>query len=283
MKRAPNSKANLDRAIQRYAKDNVRAVALRVSMANAIVAQMIGQGVVKGGTGLKFRYGDLATRVTLDLDTAWSTDLDSFLKDLDSKLKLGWSGFDGIVVVRRQSAPGGVPFDYVMQPCDVKLNYKGAPWYTVKLEIGHNEIGDADEAESVSPPNEVADLFSYLCLPSPGDIPAMRLEFQIAQKLHGCSAPNSKRAHDLIDLQLILSRAEIDWPKTAEICRRLFAYRRVHDWPPKVEKGAGWESIYNAQRLDLPVLPTVDAAIAWANELIAKIDAVIPTHKLLES
>ena len=36
----------------------------------------------------------------------------------------------------------GIPFDYVMQPCDVKLKYLGIPWFTVQLEVGHNEIGD---------------------------------------------------------------------------------------------------------------------------------------------
>lgn len=56
MKNAPNSKVNLDRAIQRFA----------------------------GGTGLKFRYGERMSRVTLDLDTAWKTDLDAFLKGLNS-------------------------------------------------------------------------------------------------------------------------------------------------------------------------------------------------------
>ena len=272
MKSAPNSKANLDRAIQRYAGNDARAVSLRVSMANAIVAQMIGHGVVKGGSGLRFRYGEEATRVTLDLDTAWNTDLDSFLKDLNAKLKAGWNGFDGVVIVQRQASPKGIPFDYVMQPCDVKLNYKGTPWFTVKLEIGHNEIGDADEVERVPLPEEVAEVFEFLCLPRPGDIPAMRLEFQIAQKIHGASAPNSKRAHDLIDLQLVLAHEDIDFEKTADICRRLFAYRKVHAWPPRVEQGETWEEVYRAQSLDLDVLPTVDEAIAWANDLIAKID-----------
>lgn len=272
MKSAPNSKANLDRAIQRYAGSDARAVSLRVSMANAIVAQMIGHGVVKGGSGLRFRYGEEATRVTLDLDTAWNTDLDSFLKDLNAKLKAGWNEFDGVVIVQRQASPKGIPFDYVMQPCDVKLNYNGTPWFTVKLEIGHNEIGDADEVERVPLPEDVAEVFEFLCLPRPGDIPAMRLEFQIAQKIHGASAPNSKRAHDLIDLQLVLAHEDIDFEKTADICRRLFAYRKVHAWPPRVEQGETWEEVYRAQSLDLDVLPTVDEAIAWANDLIAKID-----------
>ena len=55
MKNAPNSKSNLDRALQRFAGDFARANDLRGQMANAIVAQMIGDGVVKGGSGLRFR------------------------------------------------------------------------------------------------------------------------------------------------------------------------------------------------------------------------------------
>ena len=75
MKNAPNSKVNLDRALQRFAGDFARANDLRGQMANAIIAQMIGDGVVKGGSGLRFRYGEKFTRVTMDLDTVWANDL----------------------------------------------------------------------------------------------------------------------------------------------------------------------------------------------------------------
>ena len=64
MKNAPNSRANLDKAIQRFAGNPLRANEIRNLMANAIVAQMIGEGVVKGGTGLKFRFGEAMSRVT---------------------------------------------------------------------------------------------------------------------------------------------------------------------------------------------------------------------------
>ena len=84
MKNAPNSKANLEKAILRFAGNIVKANELRNLMANSIVAQMLGEGVVKGGTGLKFRYGSKMTRVTLDLDTAWRTSLDDFLRDLSA-------------------------------------------------------------------------------------------------------------------------------------------------------------------------------------------------------
>ena len=86
MKKAPNSRVNLDKAIQRFAGDVTRANELRGLMANAIVAQMIGGGVVKGGSGLRFRFGERLTRITMDLVTAWQTDLDAFLKTLRWRL-----------------------------------------------------------------------------------------------------------------------------------------------------------------------------------------------------
>ena len=272
MRKAPNSRVNLDKAIQRFAGNVARENELRNLMANAIVAQLIGEGVVKGGTGLKFRYGEDMSRVTLDLDTAWRTGLDEFLRDLKSRLASGWCGFTGEVVVSRPASPRGVPFEYVMQPCDVKLSYLGRPWYTVQLEVGHNEIGDADGCDMVEVPGVLAELFEFLVFPRPSPIPAMKLEYQIAQKLHGASAPNSKRAHDLIDLQLIMANGDIDMALASELCRKLFKYRRGQEWPTEIVKGETWETTYDGQRRNLPVLPTVDEAVAWANELIAKID-----------
>ena len=272
MKRVPNSKTNLDKAIQRFAGEIRRANELRTLMANAIVAQMIGEGVVKGGSGLRFRYGDKRTRATLDLDTAWRSDLAAFLRTLRGRLEEGWCGFSGELHILRQASPKGIPFEYVMQPCEVKLSYLSRPWFTVELEVGHNEIGDADESEMIEVPRVLADLFEFLALPKPAPLPMMKLEYQVAQKLHGASAPGSRRAHDLVDLQLIVSNGGVDISIARDICRKLFKYRKVQAWPPTIVKGDEWESIYNGQRRGLEVLPTVDEAVAWANELIAKID-----------
>lgn len=275
MKSAPNSRVNLDRGIERFAGNFVAANRLRVEMANAIVAHLIGDGVVKGGSGLKFRYGDGATRFTMDLDTARRGDLGAFLANLSGKLAAGWNGFTGAVLVKPQASPEGIPFEYVMQPCDVKLSYKGAPWFTVRLEIGCNEIGDADEPDMVTPPGEIGEIFEFLRIPIPARLPVMRLEYQVAQKLHGLSAPRSRRAHDLIDLQLIFSRSEVDLRAAAMICRRLFAYRKCHAWPPVVVKGEFWVEEYDSRRGDLTILPTVDQAIEWVNDLIHRLDATV--------
>ena len=271
MTKQPNSKNNLDRLILRYAGTDARAVLLRTELANVIVAQMIGDGVVKGGTGLKLRYGANATRVTLDLDTAYRTDLDSFIRGLKSRLMQGWNGFTGEIWVRSTATPKGIPFDYVMQPCDVKISYLGTPWFTVELEIGHNEIGDADEYDEIDVPEEIAGLVSFLALPPLGSIKVMKLEYQVAQKLHGATGINSDRAHDLIDLQLILEHHVLDLKRVNELCQSLFAYRKCQLWPPQVMGNPKWEAVYNDQKGNLAVLPTVEEAIAWANDLIAKI------------
>ena len=276
MKRQPNSKSNLERAISRYVgNDAVRANELAVSFANAIVAQMIGAGVVKGGSSLKLRYGDKATRVTRDLDAAWSADLDSFLKDIGMKLKSGWNGFFGEVVVLKQASPKGVPFEYVMQPCAVHLSYLGTPWRIVDMEIGHNEIGDADAFDLIPVPSEISLLVEHLCFPSLGEVRVMKLEYQVAQKLHGMTERGSKRAHDLIDLQLIVAQDEFDMGKAASVCSELFRYRRKQPWPTFVVKNENWDAVYADQKGSLDVLPTVDEAIAWANNLIKAIDAAL--------
>ena len=273
MKSAPNSKSNLDRAITRFAGSDARAVGLRFSLACAIVAQMIGEGVVKGGSGLRYRFGEKLTRVTTDLDTAWSVGLDEFIKNLKSRLAQSWNGFTGEVLIEKQAAAKGVPFEYLMQRCTVKLSYRGTIWYGITLEISHNEIGDADEYDEVPLPNEIGELFDFLCLPRPAPVRVMKLEYQIAQKLHGASSANSGRAHDLIDLQIIVTNNAIDWSRVREICHKLFYYRRMQPWPPAIIKGEGWDKVYNERRGTVPVLPTVDEAIAWTNDLIAKIEA----------
>ena len=161
---------------------------------------------------------------------------------------------------------------YVMQPYSVKLAYNTQPWCTVELEVSYNEIGDADEADfDLSP--DVSDIFTKLGFPEPGKIPLMPLAYQVAKKLHGASEPGSKRAHDLVDLQLIVRNSPIDYAKLRTICVRLFAYRQKQSWPPTVSVGENWSERYDAEKLDLPVLPTVDEAVRWANELIAKIDS----------
>ena len=45
----------------------------------------------------------------------------------------------------------------------------------------------------------------------------------------------------------------------------------MQPWPAFVTKNEGWEALYDAQLLQLPVLQSVDEAVVWANELVTAI------------
>ena len=76
-----------------------------------------------------------------------------------------------------------------------------------------------------------------------------------------------------VALRTELAHVQPDFAMTRAICQKLFAYRKCQPWPATVLKNEGWATVYEAQKGDLPVLPTVDEAVAWANDLIARIDA----------
>ena len=58
----PNSRRNLDLAIERVFDDRETALRMRRVMANVIVGQLLPDGVVKGGSAMKIRFGFAATR-----------------------------------------------------------------------------------------------------------------------------------------------------------------------------------------------------------------------------
>ena len=273
METQPRNEHALELALNRLAGSNIKAVEYRDIMAGVILGQMLPDGcVVKGGTSMRLRLGPGNSRVTMDFDTSRRDDLDVYLKQLRERVERGWCDFTGEVLIRKQGSPRGIPFEYVMQPIDIKLAYRHQPWCTIRLEVSRNELGDADEVEHRALPKAITDIFTALGFPEPAPIPLMPVPFQIAQKLHGLSSKGSNRARDLIDLQLLAANVEIDFSLTAAVCARLFKYRRMQSWPMHIEKGDGWESLYDAQRGSLPVLPTVDEAVNWVNQLIDRIE-----------
>lgn len=269
----PNSKRNLDMAIRRLGSTDEDYVANRTLIANAIAGSLMPGSAVKGGSAMKLRYGDASTRASNDLDAASRTSMTEFEGEFGEALMLGWQGFTGRLVPGRQARPRGVPAAYVMQPFDVRLSYLGAPWCTVQLELGHNEIGDADNPDIVVPV-DANRLLTSMGFPELGPIATMNLRHQVAQKLHGASSTGSSRAHDLIDLQIIASSSRLDLPSVRETCIRLFAYRQQQEWPPTITKQEGWDELYEAQRVP-GALPTADEAVAWANALVKSIDGAI--------
>ena len=261
---------HLDDAIRRECGGDQGAyVRLRTLMANAVVAQMLPDGVVKGGSAIKMRYGNERTRYTTDLDTATASEPSAYAEALGAALARGWEGFTGRIVPGRPAHPRDVPEEYIMQPFDVRLSYLGKPWCTVPLEVGHNEIGDADEADWVEL-SDAADIFARLGFPAPGLAPLMPLEHQVAQKIHAVTGAGD-RVRDLIDLQVVFANSEVDPAATRRTCERLFAYRKAQEWPPVVEAREGWDEQYRAQAGGLDVLSGIDEAVGWANDLSGRL------------
>lgn len=267
----PNLKS-LEQRIRNLETDGTLALRRQVTMAMVVVGQMLPDGAIKGGTAMALRYGRAGARFTQDLDAARRQSMPTFRDDFEAGLRRGWVGFAGRLLDREAPRPTGVPTPYVMQPFDVKLDYLGRPWRTVRFELGHNEIGDAEDPE-LRIAADLVSLFTDLGLAAPRPVPVMRIDHQVAQKLHAVSESASERARDLVDLQLLDNGEELDLTRVRATCVRLFEYRRQHAWPPTITAGEGWGTLYEAAIEDVEALPDVDAAVAWVNAFVERIEA----------
>lgn len=266
----PPNLRSLEQRIRNTETDDTSSLRRQVTMAMVVVGQLLPEVAVNGGTAMALRYGRAESRFTQDLDAARVHPLSEFLDDFEASLHQGWAGFTGRVVDRQPPRPPGIPPAYVMQPFDVKLDYLGRSWRTVKFELGHNEIDDAVEPE-LRIASDLVELFTDLGLPGPGPIRVMRADHQVAQKLHAVSEPGSERVRDLVDLQLLEQGEVLDLGQVHATCLRLFDYRRGHAWPPTIEVDAEWGDLYQAAIEGVDVLPDVEAAVAWVSVLVRRI------------
>lgn len=266
---APRSVNDLRRAIALLATQQGTTVArLQTLVANVVLSQMLPDSAVKGGTGLKLRFGDTFTRETPDLDTAFRGDAEEFDAQLATRLANKWSHFGGRVRKGEKRAPKSVPRHYVMQPYEIPLTYRGKSFATVDLEVGWDELEATtnDRVEKVMSP-EVLDIFAALGLLRPNPVRVLPLHHQIAQKLHACTQPENDRAHDLVDLQLMVPL--VDDALVLATVQRLFDFRQEHNWSEaKVAPGPEWASLYQLAADNLDVVPDVTDAIAWTNAYI---------------
>ena len=69
------------------------------AVANTVVGQMIPSGVIKGGTGTKFRVGEGMSRFTPDFDPSRPApmDVESYVDELQGALAQGWGGFGATI------------------------------------------------------------------------------------------------------------------------------------------------------------------------------------------
>lgn len=267
----PQNVAFLERAIRKMVSSNLEHNQLRVMMADAIVGQFVTDGVLRGGTSLKFRYGLKTTRFTMDFDVARKVDQDAFERGMARRMESGWAGFTGTIETLDKASPQGVPEAYVMQPYRIRLNYKDHPWCSVRLEVSYDELGDAEQSDFCKVPDEVCRAFEQLGFPVPTGLPLMTVSHQIAQKFHGVTDPSARRVQDLVDLQLLFKNETVDLAEVNGICVRLFSNRKRQPWPSHVAGGDAWRDAYSHAAMGIDVAGSLEEAIAFVN---AKIDLV---------
>jgi hypothetical protein len=267
---SPTSAAALRRAIDDAAAS--RSIApgrLHYTVASTVVLQMVPYGVAKGGGAIRQRVNEHDARLTKDLDYSLDEgiDIDTFVDTFNERLTAGWNGFAGVLKTLKKATPEGVPTEYVMDPFEVKLSYLGKPYRTVLLELGHPEVGSADEpVERIG--SDIAEIFTEVGLPAPKPVRVMSAEHQITQKLHACTGPDAaSRAHDLVDIQILAAVEDLDYAAIASIGLRLFAYRQRQEWPPTVAAYDGWDALYASACEDI-VNDTVLAAVGEAVDLV---------------
>ncbi|QTX06202.1 nucleotidyl transferase AbiEii/AbiGii toxin family protein [Agromyces archimandritae] len=211
----------------------------RVMLCTLIVSQMLPDAVaVKGGMGVKLRFGERGTRATSDLDVSTRVRGEEFEQAFRARLAEGWGTVPASKGAQRRN-----PDAHARKGLDGELVQFGAYFGFGNLQ-----------------PVELIDL-----------------EYQIAQKLHAVTDPTYVRAHDLVDLQLLWS-AEPDLLVVQDLCVRTFGWRRQQAWPPlPLRPMDGWELAYADARAETeidggtPVLPDVVAARRWLERVIGLI------------
>ncbi|MFF8818055.1 nucleotidyl transferase AbiEii/AbiGii toxin family protein [Leucobacter sp. NPDC015123] len=131
-------------------------------------------------------------------------------------------------------------------------------------------------ATNSAPRDDLAIMFTEVGLESPVPIREMRADHQIAQKLHARSTGGSDRARDLVDLQLLESRENLNLEQIRDTCVRFFEYRRQQQWPPVIAVAEQRRPLYAEAADGVDTLRSVDEAIVCVNGFIRQIASAGP-------
>lgn len=159
-----------------------------------------------------------------------------------------------------------------MGTIDVKLSYLGGDWLRQEVDLGHLEIASPADFE-LKASEEINTWFKFCGLPIPAPVPVLTPHHQIAQKIHGLTAHPRERIHDLVDLQVITVSEQLDLATVAATCIALFKFRKVQEWPPRLEFEPESALLYEAALENTSARPTLQEATQWFNQFISGLDS----------
>lgn len=266
-----------------------------------VVSQMLPEAVaVKGGMGVKLRFGETGTRATADLDVFTRVRGEEFESAFQERLAAGWGkvppskgeqrrdpyapdrvAFTATVRAVKLHDPGLTRPEYVMHPYRVSIAFLGRAWGALDVEVSDSEV-DPYAYTPMEIDKDLVHFSSFFGFGKLRPVDLVDLEYQFAQKLHAVTDPAYQRAHDLVDLQLLWS-AKPTLPRLHEQCVRTFNWRRQQTWPPlPLRSMDGWSLAYADARAETevqgqtPVLSDINAARTWLGEVIERIALTDP-------
>lgn len=271
----------------------IPAARARVMLCTLVVSQMLPDAVaVKGGMGVKLRFGERGTRATSDLDVSTRARGEEFEQAFRARLAEGWGtvppskgeqrrncdapervAFTATVRAVKAHDPGLARPEYVMHPYRVSIAFLGNAWGGLDVEVSDPEI-DPHAHTRREIDGELVRFGARFGFGDVQPVELVGLEYQIAQKLHAVTDPMYVRAHDLVDLQLLWN-AGPDLPILHRLCVRTFDWRCQQVWPPlPLRPMDGWALAYEDARAETevdgqtPVLPSIAEARVWLSQII---------------
>lgn len=196
--------------------------------------------LIKGGVSLELRLG-LRARATKDFDTTFRGERDTVLAALRQALAEVYEGFTFRI--------GGEVRELThMTQIQIKIEYMGSVWSSIKVEVSSQEGTSlpADEVLAIS----LADFG----LKGPERLPCIPLSRQVAQKLHAMTEareggkPN-ERFRDLWDVW-VLRKLAPPTPELRAACEETFNIRGKQGWPPTVVAHPHWTEPFAALALE---------------------------------
>lgn len=156
-----------DRLAEVAATMHIPVARARLMLCTLIVSQMLPDAVaVKGGMGIKMRFGERGTRATADLDVSTRLRGEAFEQTFRARLAEGWGtvppskgeqrrnpdagprrAFTATIKADRIHDPGLARPEYVMHPYRVSISFLGSAWGRLDVEVADPEV----EAHSHAP------------------------------------------------------------------------------------------------------------------------------------
>jgi hypothetical protein len=243
--------------------------------------------LLKGGVFIE-RALNLQARATKDLDTIFRGTVEELELAMDDALAEPW----GVIELSRSTLETIDRAPVVTKPRRffVYLDIRGVRWAKIKVEVSFEEGAAGNAHELITAPST-----AYFGIEQPTHLATIAMAYQVAQKLHACSAPHeppeyvNTRVRDIVDL-LLIKRAFYpsgsDLTSIREAALDVFGARATYamaqgpaarGWPPALMSNdvwaATWDGPSDQAGFALTLAEAIDEVEAW----IVEIDSAAPT------